>query len=137
MSRAKNRPKRTPVGQRNILTTDQRPGYVRRWVNDVDGRLAMFEEAGYEAVRTPTQVGDPAAGNASQVGSVVRKPVGGGVDAVLMEIPVEYYDEDQAAKEQHLKAGEGGLLGEAKGAGYYGEGVRVKRELQQPGVSIE
>ena len=135
--RAKNRPQRTPVGRRNVLTAEQRKGYVRRWVNDVDGRIQMFEEAGYEAVTTPTQVGDEIAGSASQVGSVVRKPVGGGVTAVLMEIPKEFYSEDQAAKEAHLKAKEGGLLEEVQGEGFYGEGVTVKRKLHQPGVDIE
>jgi len=135
MSRARNRPQRTPVGRRNVLTAEQRKGYVRRWVNDEDGRVAMFQEAGYEPVQVPTEVGDPMAGNASQVGAVVRKPVGGGKTAVLMEIPEEFYREDQDAKEAHIKAKEGALLEEVQGEGFYGDGVRIARG--RPGVSVE
>lgn len=135
MSRVRNRPQRTPIGRRNVLTAEQRPGYVRRWVNDEDGRIAMFQEAGYEPVKTPTEVGDPMAGNASQLGSVVRKPVGGGKTAVLMEIPEEFYLEDQAAKEAHLKAKEGALLDEVKGEGFYGDGVRISRP--RPEVAVD
>jgi hypothetical protein len=127
--------KRVPVGTRNKLTAPEREGFVRRFVNDTDGRLPMFEDAGYTPVRVPTQVGDPAAGNASQVGSVVRKPVGGGVDAVLMEIPKEWYDEDQLAKEQRLKEKEQSLLKEAVAAGAEGEGIRIQRP--RPEVTLE
>lgn len=127
--------KRVPVGTRNKLTAPERPGYVRRFVNDVDGRLSMFEDAGYGAVRVPTQVGDPAAGDSSQVGSVVRKPVGGGVTAVLMEIPKEYYEEDQLAKEQRLKEKEKSLLKEAQSLGAEGKGITIQRP--KPEVHIE
>jgi hypothetical protein len=130
-----NRPTRTPIGTRNKLTAPPREGYVRRFVNDVDGRIQMFEDAGYEAVRAPTQVGDPMAGDSSQLGSVVRKPVGGGVDAVLMEIPKEWYDEDQLAKEHRLKEKEKALLSEAKGEGFDGKGVTIQRS--RPEVHIE
>lgn len=128
-------PKRTPVGTRNKLTTDQREGYKRRWVNDVDGRTQMFEEAGYEVVRKPTEVGDPDLAEAAQLGSVVRKPVGGGVNAVLMEIPIEFYEADQLAKENALKKQERSLLSEAK-EGFYGEGLKVERQ-KQPGIIID
>jgi len=119
-------PKRTPIHQRNILTTDQRDGYVRRWVNDVDGRHDMFTEAGYEKVTKPTKVGDPMAGAASQVDSVVRKPVGGGVTAVLMEIPVEFYEEDQRSKEHVIRDKEKSLLSEAP-QGLTGAGIKIQR----------
>lgn len=138
----KRRPKRTPIGRRNVLTVDKRdPNYYYRFVNDVDGRLQMFEEAGYEAVKEPTQVGDPRAGDASQLGSTVRKPVGDGKSAVLMRIPKEYYEEDQAAKEERLRAKEQALLEEAQGEGFYvsekagsnAAGLNIKR----PKVQIE
>lgn len=127
--------KRVPVGTRNKLTAPENPGFSRRFVNDSDGRVQMFLDAGYELVKTPTQVGDPAAGNASQVGSVVRKPVGGGVEAVLMEIPEEWYREDQLAKEQRLKEKEQSLLKEAIAAGAEGEGIKITRP--RPEVTIE
>lgn len=119
-------PKRTPIGTRNKLTAEDRPGYVRRWVNDVNGRVQMFEEAGYNAVRVPTEVGEGVSADATQLGSVVRKPVGGGVNAVLMEIPKEWNEEDQARKEQALKEKEKSLLSEAK-EGFYGDGLKIDR----------
>jgi len=127
-------PTRIPVGTRNKLTAPENPGKKRRWVNDVDGRVTMFEEAGYVHVTQPTQVGDPDAAEATQLGSVVRKPVGGGVNAVLMEIDQEWYAEDQLAKEQRLKGGEKSLLSEAT-EGFYGEGLKIDRP--RPGVIID
>lgn len=128
------RPKRTPIGTRNKLTAEPREGYVRRWVNDRDGRVQMFEEAGYEVVRKPTEVGEGVSAEATQLGSVVRKPVGGGVNAVLMEIPKEWNEEDQARKEDALKQKEKSLLSEAK-EGFYGEGLKIDRG--SPKVTIE
>lgn len=119
-------PKRIPIHQRNIMTTDQRDGYARRWVNDVDGRPEMFEDAGYAKVVKPTKVGDPMAGAASQLDSVVRKPVGGGINAVLMEIPVELYEEDQRSKEHALKEREKTLLSDAP-QGLTGPGIKIQR----------
>lgn len=130
MSDPKNRPKRTPLGERNLLTVgNKRQGFRQRWINDVDDRIARAEAAGYTAVMRPTQVGDPKAGAATQVGDIVRRPVGGGITAVLMEIPDEYYQEDQAAKEAKVKDTERSLLSEAKEGEFYGEGVRVGKSL--------
>jgi len=106
-------PGRIPVGSRDRLKFEEREGYHRRVVNDVDGRIEMFKQAGYELVTTPTAGAELQAGDASQIGSVVRKPVGGGVDGVLMEIPKEWYEEDQAAKEQRRLLKETSLLSEA------------------------
>ena len=130
MSRAKNRPKRVPIATRNILTTDQRDGFVRRWVNDTPGRVQMFEDAGYEIVREPTKVGDDRAGEASNVGaSITRKSVGAGQEAVLMEIPIEFYEEDQAAKEQSLKSKEASLIPNELKSDTYGSGISISSEL--------
>lgn len=104
-----NRPKRTPLGTRNVLTAEQRPGFVRRWVNDVDDRLERAKDAGYTSVLKPTEVGDPKAGADSQMGTIVAKSVGGGTRAVLMEIPEQFYREDQDAKARRVDATEQGL----------------------------
>lgn len=101
-----NRPKRIPLGTRNVLTAPKRPGYVRRFVNDEGDRVAQFEAAGYELVREKVEVGDPKAGKGSQVGSVVRPSVGAGASAVLMEIREEFFNEDQKAKQDRIDAGE-------------------------------
>ena len=37
------RPVRVPIGTRNVLTAPQRPGFVRRFVNDEPGRISQFE----------------------------------------------------------------------------------------------
>ncbi len=80
-------------------------GMVPRWFNDQDGRIAQAQGAGYKFV-TPEQVPSLGSGvihggntdTASQVSLVVSKgePV---IRAYLMETKIEYYQEDQAAKE--------------------------------------
>lgn len=100
--KAKGRKPRVPLGTRNVLQYPQRPGYVRRVVNDVDDRVQRFKDAGYEIVHGDETGGDPMAGAASKIGSAVSKPVGGGRAGVLMEIPEEYYREDQAAKQAEI-----------------------------------
>ena len=102
---AKKRPKRVPIGTRNILKYPARPGYHRRVVNDTEDRIKVFKEAGYEIVQNKSlPAGDPRAGDASQMGMPVAKNVGGGTKGVLMEIPQEWYDEDQKAKQDKIKA---------------------------------
>jgi hypothetical protein len=105
----KKKRKRVPIGTRNVLKFSKRPGYVRRVVNDVDDRIQRFKDAGYEIVHGDETGGDPIAGAASKMGSAVNKPVGGGVTGVLMEIPEEYYHEDQAAKQAEIDKIESGM----------------------------
>jgi hypothetical protein len=103
----KSRPKRTPVGTRNILRGKDIPGYYVRWVNDTGDRIEVFKEAGYTPVYDADgDQSDKRAQNPKQLGSVVRKHVGGGVYAVLMKIPLEWYQEDQALKQQRVDEAE-------------------------------
>lgn len=108
-SRAKNRPQRTPMHNRRILEAKQRKGFVRRWVNEDHGRVDAALEAGYtfvyddDADASTKRSGQ----DASQMGSVVRRVVNKDPNAsintaVLMEIPQEFYDEDQKAKADQL-----------------------------------
>lgn len=130
MSEPKNRPKRTPLGQRNLLTIgNKRKGFNQRWINDVDDRIERAKAAGYTPVMRPTEVGDQRAGAATQVGDIVKRPVGGGITAVLMEIPDKYHQEDQAAKEAKLKETERSLLSEANDTEFYGQGVKIGKSL--------
>jgi hypothetical protein len=101
-----NRPKRIPLGTRNVLTAPKREGYVRRFVNDDGDRIKTFEAAGYSVVRGDVEVGDPKAGKDTPTGSVVEKSVGSGNRAVLMEIKKEWYDEDQKAKQDRIDESE-------------------------------
>lgn len=124
------RPKRVPVGQKNLLTVPSREGFVRRWVNDIDDRIERFKAAGYEPVAGDFQGGDPMCGDAQSVGSVVTKSVGGGTKAVLMEIPKEYYQEDQDAKQKQVKELEDSMEEQARrqlGGSAYGEGISISR----------
>lgn len=95
--------KRVPLyKQRNIMTVSDRTGYVRRWVNDIPGRIEKFLKAGWTVVEDHEQVGDPSVEKRNvSLGSGSRMHVGNDrlrnkpVQAILMEIRKEYYDEDR------------------------------------------
>lgn len=92
--------KRVLIGTKDILKFPQRPGFVRRIVNDVDDRIKRFEAAGWRVVQETKEGGDTRVGAASQLASPVLRPVGGGTNAVLMELPEELYKEDQLKKQK-------------------------------------
>jgi len=98
---ASNR-KRIPVGgNRNILTVAGKDkSYVYRWVNDTDGRLMEFNQAGYEHVLKDNvdSIGESDVKQASNLGKTVSKGVGQGTVAYLMRIRKEFYEEDQSSK---------------------------------------
>ena len=121
--KAKKRPKRVPLGTRNVLKYPDRPGYVRRVVNDVEDRIQRFQNAGYEIVQNKNlPSGDPRAGDASQMGMPVSKSVGNGVKGVLMEIPEDWYKEDQQSKQDKISADEGAMRQNKGGVeGAYGD----------------
>jgi hypothetical protein len=124
--------KRIPIGQRNVLTVDSKdkdPDYEYRWVNDKDGRINMFRDAGWDIVekRDGLQVGDPRVGSSENVGTLVTKSVGGNIMGYLMRIKKEFYEEDQEAKAKKTREGEAGLRLEEKKTGRYG-GVDIKQK---------
>jgi len=92
---------RTPVGTRNILTVKGKdPNYEYRIVNDIDDRVAQFQEAGYELVANDTvKVGDKRVNSTTSEGSVKQLSVGQGTKAYLMRIKKDWFDEDQQAKQ--------------------------------------
>lgn len=102
-SRAANRPTRTPLHKQSALTAEPRPGYVRRWVNDVVGRIDAYKKAGWIPVVGSSENTSSTA--ESQLGSVVTKVVNKdhnapSHNAILMEIPEEWYKEDQQEKQR-------------------------------------
>ena len=131
----KNRPKRVPIHeQRDKLATSQKPGFVRRWVNDVVGRLEKFEKAGWvPADRNDVDVNHgEVAGSNTALGTGVSKDVGrtragDGTQAILMEIPIEYYEEDQAAKQKIVDDSDRAMKKNIRDNDFYGE---VKRETR-------
>ncbi len=88
-------PRRTrkPFGsQEQKLSWPEREGFHRHWFNDEPGRLIRANEAGYEHVH------DPATGkNVCTVVGIARG--GGPLTAYLMEIPLQWYQEDMAAQD--------------------------------------
>jgi hypothetical protein len=100
------RVKRTPVSGRNRLTVQGKdPNYVYRIVNDEEGRIARFQEGGYELLEDEAvKVGDKRANQTSSEGSVKQLSVGGGKKAYVMRIRRDWYEEDQKAKQAQVDA---------------------------------
>lgn len=112
-SRARRQRRRADIGAPDYkLQAPKREGFQRRWVNDVPGRVNQFRERGWDVVQKD--------GGTDQrfVGKIGRAQEDGSQygNAVLMEIPMEFYEEDQRAKlervvdprtmkENQLKAG--------------------------------
>lgn len=102
---AEKRERRKPLTSGDVLKMkedDKKRGYHYRFVNDEPGRVKKFEEAGWDAVTGQVQTKDPNAGDASQMGSIVKVPVGGTKHAVLMRIENELHEEDQKVKQDAI-----------------------------------
>lgn len=98
---------RVPLGvSRPKLAVPQREGYVRRWVNDVEGRLQGAEQGGYQFVENQSmQIGAPDVDNVNRdlgarMSRVVDKTTG--MKAYLMEIKKEFHEEDQMIKMKEI-----------------------------------
>lgn len=102
------RVRRTPIGRRNVLTVEGKdPNFVYRIVNDTGDRVNEFKAAGYELVaKDSIRVGDKRIGVPGAVGSDAGVHVGQGMNAYVMRIPKEFYEEDQAEKQAHVNATE-------------------------------
>jgi hypothetical protein len=100
----RGRTSRTPIGTRNVLTVKgQDPNYVYRVVNDEDGRIEQFKEAGYEEVLAKdVKVGDKRINATTPEGSVAQMSVGSGTKAIVMRIRRDWYEEDQALKQKQV-----------------------------------
>lgn len=79
-------------------------GFHYRFVNDYDDNVLSFQEGGYEVVQDKdVSIGDRRVDKSAAEGSVKHISVGGGMKAVLMRIPQDLYDQDQAEKEQRIR----------------------------------
>jgi len=118
---------RKPFGsQVQKLARPNRPGFVRRWFNDVPGRLLRAKEAGWEHVKTET-------------GEIETTPVGvsetgGALIAYLMETPEEFYKEDQAAEQERINEMERSFK---RGADEKGQPGQDGRYVPSRGISIK
>lgn len=107
--RSAQRAKRTPVTERQVLVVrGKEPGYVYRIVNDVGDRVAQFQENGYELVEDrDVKVGDRRVNQAKAEGTKAQVSVGtdlrgNPIKAYVMRQKQEWYDEDQAAKQEQV-----------------------------------
>jgi len=115
--------KRTPLGARNLLTATNIPeGWEGRWINDVNDRIVQARSAGYEFVtNSGVVVGDKSVDSTEDSGDVISRPVGNGVTAYLMAVPVEYAEETRRMKDAKVKETERGIKAETEKPGHYGE----------------
>lgn len=112
----RGRPTRTPVGVRGRLNVRNKdPNYEYRIVNDENGRVAIFEDAGYEVVTGGETIGDSRLSQPNKEGSVVSTHVGAGVKGVLMRIPKDWYQEDQQAKRAFINEKEATITNKQDG----------------------
>lgn len=101
-----NRRKRIPLGvHRSKMSVPAElipDGYHGHWINDVDNRLMMAQQGGYDFAENNGRykVGEDINDGNSDLGNKVSQVVDRekGTRAYLMIIPQEFYDEDQAAK---------------------------------------
>lgn len=93
-----------------------------RFVLDVDDRLDIFKQAGYEFVRHDGRgkiiVGEPTIESSDDKSCVVTKPAGRGLKLFLMKIPKKWYEEDQKAKRDEIKKVEEAMKLSPKGGDY-------------------
>lgn len=126
------RPERIPLdGSRTRLALDEDkldPAYHYKWVNDVDDRIMRYKNAYYEHVsgEEGLTIGQRSIDSSTgELASVVSRDGGKGITVYLMKIPVEFYNEDKAAKEelterradafkQSLNSGQEGMYGDVK-----------------------
>lgn len=109
------RVRRSPVGQRNVLTVaGKEAGYEYRFVNDSGDRVQEFLDNGWEIVKSNSvRVGDKRLGNTSTEGTPAKASVGGGMHAYVLRIREDWYKEDQAAKQAQVNATEAATREEA------------------------
>jgi hypothetical protein len=129
-----SRRERVPLNaMRQKLQAPGRKGFVRRYVNDVGGRLQDFQQAGYQFVEDPEIYTDGTGSRVSRRAGVQDN--GKAMHAYLMEQTQENYDEDQMAKRIELDKTDdsirnGNMAGQVGQDGRYipSQGITLKRD---------
>ena len=133
-----SRPQRRRIGLNRPVELPLRPGYRRALVNDTPGNLQKYLNAGYAVVKDDLEDDTMGAGDGSPMGAHATRPVGGGINGILVEIPEEYWKEDRNAEEaERISMEEDMRRAELAKPGRYGEmdfgdpndKVRAAREL--------
>jgi hypothetical protein len=114
------RVRRTPVGQRNVLTVSGKdPSFEYRVVNDTGDRVQRFLDAGWELVSAgDVAVGDKRINSPAPEGTKAQVAVGQGLKAYVMRIRKDWYEEDQAAKQAEVNRTEEATRLEALNGNY-------------------
>lgn len=119
------RPRGSVGGHGQKLGAPAKPGFVRRFVNDVGNRVAQLRDLGYTVADEPgVQTSDP--------GSVISRLAGtqeGGapLKAILMETPNELYQQGRSEMEEDNSRTDAAILG-----GRDGQGGLTERETYRP-----
>lgn len=98
-------PERVPYSKQALMSVDQREGYVRRFVNEYEGEVAKMIKAGWAVVTKPSVNKSDLEQNTldSVVRIVVNKDINANCKtAVLMETPIEWYEEDMQNQMKEL-----------------------------------
>lgn len=121
----KKRPSRTTNSRKNVLTvigltdTDE---FHYHWFNDIGENIPKRLEEGYEFVdRYGKIVGDKTVETARGSDSLLKKPVGFGIYAYLMKIPMDVYREyKETERRENVTAFEAEIKRSVKTPGNYG-----------------
>jgi hypothetical protein len=100
-----NRVRRSPVEGRNKLKVyGKDPNFAYRIANDTDDRILTLLEEGWEIDPSEAiRVGDSKLVDDSRgIGKTRQVSVGQGIKAVLLRKRKDWFDEDQAAKQEYV-----------------------------------
>lgn len=136
-AKVKTRKNRVPLGAPRLrLSMSKREGYKRRWINDKQGRIAMAQEGGYTLVPkdgAEFEEDDVTNVNSSLNNAVSRVVDSEGTKAYLMEIPEDWYEEDQQEKQQKIDEMENTL---SRGEDSHGKPGADGRYIPREGIKI-
>lgn len=116
-------------GRRYVLHAESDDPNMRLfWVDNTPDRMGPLLDRGFEPVRGGVDAGSGNINTGENVGSLITKRVGQGKEFVLVQIPKEWYDADQADKQKEVAAKEAAIYGHIeaiqKSVGY-GEGLKT------------
>jgi hypothetical protein len=112
------RPQRVPInGERDVITARGiKPNFHACWVNEKN--VPRFLNAGYTFVDYEgVTFGSYHVQQGNPLGARYCRDMGGGVYGYLMEIPLEYYNEDRQAEQAALEKSMEALNTEAREQG--------------------
>ena len=138
------RPRRSRVagGRDKLTVSGQDPAFQYRWVKDVgnsvekpDGslhlkpgqRILSFQESGWSFVKSGEvgDIGESHVYSTKNQGDIIRLAAGMDEYLFLMKIKKEWYEEDQAAKEEEIKEMEQARTLANSAEGQYGSSLDI------------